>query len=1196
MDQSQFQSSMRRQQTAMGQGAPDASSTNNEHHDLVSSLDRLSLATGTVAPLSTSSPSLSPRQSPSRYLDSRNPSYLHHDSTSVGPLSSYPRPPRKTPSTSSLRDDRRSSSHSLQKRASVSSLRSVHNASSISSPRPSLSRRSSSNMLSSQMRPKSPFIPEAYSPPPPPTASSIAADHFSKEVALHQSADLQSRTLVILQDSCYGHRYSRPRTSKTGLELIVERPERLHASVLGLATAYVRVGRRYDDGQFAPHPDLDLRSLPIPPFQIRKTTRSMPLSAPAVTHVHGTKWMDELRIMCEAAESRLALNGKELIRPSSSSSGKDDGSAPKLHEGDLYLCPESLSAFEGALGGVCEAVDAVFGSTSTRRAFVCIRPPGHHCSSNLPSGFCWLNNVHVGIAHAAMTHGLTHAAIIDFDLHHGDGSQSIAWEQNSKAIAASRNAAHYKKTAIGYFSLHDINSYPCEGGDETKVRNASVCIDDAHGQSIWNVHLEPWKTTGEFWQLYNSKYIILLEKTRAFLRLHNLRLLNSANSAPPKAAIFLSAGFDASEFEGEGMQRHKVNVPTDFYARFTRDIVQLAEEEGLGADGRIISVLEGGYSNRALASGVMGHLSGMADTRSASEAADQQTNRLASEMFNRLGLVDGNGHHNYQAHEQPVEESTAFDSEWWSPTNLKELETLAYPPPPIAARNTREKGPPTFASPTQSSSAKAIAASTGRRLSVYGGDSMYIPPPLPEVDWATAAFELSKTLIPTDRQTMSWQHSDLKAEATRTRRDRHSTATATDFQQADRKQGMQLRERKPKAPSPEAETKLRSSTASSRPPSRAKRRTTIASVSDLPDSSDIPPLPEDRTQDLSVVVTSGSRRRSVVSNAPSVAGSVSTGNNRNRAPDVPSRSSSKSQSTTSSRTAPASAGTKSADALAVKKSRAMGTPTAVAATRSSPRKNNPPTQRPAAPRSLSAQSRSVSGMQGRSSSGEIPNTRNEQDVDSLAARVNKLNIKLRLPSPEEHAARERRVAEEQRKVVRSSTKSQKRTSTVQKIGAKSATSGPTKLTLKMSKSPEATMPPAQDIPLPSSDPIMHDEYDTPGANVTMDANNIPTTLGLSSPTSTVTPVSQGLASAPGYPSLRTVSPPFTPASVPSATQLQPQITVMSPPPPPYSACHSRDKLPVFTATSAIPFAPANQNVSMTVPSEERSPTDTTRTP
>lgn len=66
-------------------------------------------------------------------------------------------------------------------------------------------------------------------------------------------------------------------------------------------------------------------------------------------------------------------------------------------------------------------------------------------------------------------------------------------------------------------------------GDEEKVKNASLCIENAHGQSIWNVHLQPWKSETEFWELYETKYSILLEKTRNFLRMQTERLRSLPN-------------------------------------------------------------------------------------------------------------------------------------------------------------------------------------------------------------------------------------------------------------------------------------------------------------------------------------------------------------------------------------------------------------------------------------------------------------------------------------------------------------------------------------------------------------------------------------------------------------------------------------------------------------------------------------------
>jgi histone deacetylase HOS3 len=90
--------------------------------------------------------------------------------------------------------------------------------------------------------------------------------------------------------------------------------------------------------------------------------------------------MEELKIMCETAETKLAGGARELQRPDIDR-GPNAEAPQKFHEGDLYLCSESLEAMEGALGGVCDAVDAVFKPQGPQRAFVAIRPPGHHCSA-----------------------------------------------------------------------------------------------------------------------------------------------------------------------------------------------------------------------------------------------------------------------------------------------------------------------------------------------------------------------------------------------------------------------------------------------------------------------------------------------------------------------------------------------------------------------------------------------------------------------------------------------------------------------------------------------------------------------------------------------------------------------------------------------------------------------------------------------
>ena len=786
--------------------------------DLAQSLQRLTITTGT--PASTSSPAKTPRSarpprpSPLKPVVDNPPSSPRRPGSAIGS-------PLRSASGSAVSSSR-SATPTLLRKASINSLRSANDG---FTP----SRRASSANILSPSRPRSGRSPlRSMSPEPPerpiPTANSVASAHFQAELDVHHAPEPTRRaeTLVVLQDACYGHRFSRPRTSRAQLSTIVERPERIKACVLGVSAAYVRLGERHQDGSFPIGSEADAASLPSIPFRIQKSARRLSLGSQTVTNVHGTKWMEEFKLMCDTAEAKLAGGGKELQRPDIDR-GLNADAPEKFHEGDLYLCAESLEAIEGALGGVCDAVDAVFAPQGPQRAFVAIRPPGHHCSASHPSGFCWINNVHVGIMHAVLSHGLTHAAIIDFDLHHGDGSQSIAWQHNARGVGLAKNAAWWKKTSIGYFSLHDINSYPCEMGDEDKVRNASICIDSAHGQSIWNVHLQPWKTEAEFWALYESKYAVLLEKTRAYLKSHTERLRASALNS--KAAIFLSAGFDASEHEGAGMQRHSVNVPTEFYARFTRDVVRIAAEEGTSVEGRIISVLEGGYSDRALCSGVLSHLCGLAGDGPSNK--DQEIGSLTPETPIQRARKDS------CASERG---SRRYESSWWSPAELEQLEAALAAPLPVP-KTVRTSPPPTYSSPTQASQARVVNPKNRRSVSGLspvpsnGVPRLFFePPPPPEVSWTVAALELSKLLVPSGRQTTSCTAEELNAEASRARRERQAVlaqsaaSVAGDDRPSTR---MGLRERKQK-PAPVIEDGM----------DRNSRRKTVAGPTVLASDSD----------------------------------------------------------------------------------------------------------------------------------------------------------------------------------------------------------------------------------------------------------------------------------------------------------------------------------------------------------------------
>ena len=135
----------------------------------------------------------------------------------------------------------------------------------------------------------------------------------------------------------------------------------------------------------------------------------------------------------------------------------------------------------------------------------------------------------------------------------------------------------------------------CEELDPTLIAAASLSIDgQAGGQYIRNVHLESYSTPDEFhFSLYPSYAAALFPAALSFLR--------KTRADPTKTLVFVSAGFDASEHEYQGMSRHGRRVPTDFYRRFGRDVADFADAH---AGGKLVAVLEGGYSLRALSTGV----------------------------------------------------------------------------------------------------------------------------------------------------------------------------------------------------------------------------------------------------------------------------------------------------------------------------------------------------------------------------------------------------------------------------------------------------------------------------------------------------------------------------------------------------------------------------------------------------------------
>ncbi|KAF8581554.1 Arginase/deacetylase [Ramaria rubella] len=459
----------------------------------------------------------------------------------------------------------------------------------------------------------------------------------------------EPQTTVFFQDTCLLHRYIR----SSDTSLIFERPQRLRAVKLGVAAAIARLEEQRELEEEREEAQLEdalagaLERLNIAEegprkvqdvtgVQVVTSTASVDLlHHPAVEYVHGDKYIAQLDALTQESEAKIAKGESEI--------------PAELSQGDLYLCKQSLDAIRGAIGTVCEAVDRVVegtaASTGPHRAFVAVRPPGHHCGEDTPAGFCFVNNVAVGAAHAHLKHGISRVVVLDIDLHHGNGTQSIAWDINAEAHRQLQTQLETENSAelstlpsspplqIYYGSLHDPMSYPCEDGSPAFTIAASVSIHGPHGQHIENVHLRPWTSDEDFWgRLYGGVYGRLLQRAKEFLE-----------GGEGKAMVFISAGFDASSHETPSMSRHGRSLPTSFYARFTRDTCALAEHHGSG----VVSVLEGGYSDRALCSGVMAHLVGMAAKK---------------------GLVETN------------KDVSKQEEEWWAVDNLMKIEKAAKKP------------------------------------------------------------------------------------------------------------------------------------------------------------------------------------------------------------------------------------------------------------------------------------------------------------------------------------------------------------------------------------------------------------------------------------------------------------------------------------------------------------------------------------
>ena len=221
---------------------------------------------------------------------------------------------------------------------------------------------------------------------------------------------------------------------------------------------------------------------------------------------------------------------------------------------DTIASPGSGEAALRAAGAICAAVDAIMAEEGDN-AFCAVRPPGHHAEPTRSMGFCLFNNIAVGALHARVAHGLKKVAVIDFDVHHGNGTEGVFWDDAD----------------LFYGSTHQWPHYPGSGAKEDR--------------GIGNIFNEPLPA-GSGGEAFRAAYgEVILPALDAF--------------APE--FVFISAGFDAHADDPLA----SLSIHETDYAWVTMEMMDIASRH---SSARIVSALEGGYNLAALAASVSAHI------------------------------------------------------------------------------------------------------------------------------------------------------------------------------------------------------------------------------------------------------------------------------------------------------------------------------------------------------------------------------------------------------------------------------------------------------------------------------------------------------------------------------------------------------------------------------------------------------------